>query len=360
MARTCIFLFTLLLFAAPATAQLDVGGWEVAQESSAVSVVLPAGTIVQPGGYLILCRNATEAEFESFYGVSLGANVVYLSNDVDNPVVPMINGDEVYRVFDAGSALVDGPTPAFDQSSGRSHFGNDPEASAWTSYADTPTPGSGVEAPDGTASGLVITEVHDATTYRYEFVELYYDGTGGGGNVSPVIASVAVDPDDPAAGDDVVVTATAYDPDGVLVDVWLYHRQGGGAFTDVTMSPTGGDGWTATVANVAGDQFLEYYLVCEDDGGAQTASPSDTPASVHSVWVAAVVDPGKVILFDHAHDQDAGSNGNWRVDNDHPNPSPAASTGSPFESIGCGNRCMPAGRGPKIGRLANRKLPSRS
>ncbi len=204
-----------VLAAAPAAAQLDVGGWEVTQENSSVSVTLPAGTVVQPGGYLVLCRFATKAEFESFYGVSLAANVVYLSNDVDNPVVPMINGDEIYRVYDDVAALVDGPTPAFNQSSGRSHFRHDPESAPWTSYSDAPTPGSGVEAPDGVYSGLVITEVHDATSYAYEFVELYYDG---------------------------------------------------------------------------------------DTGGA--------------------IGPGRVVLFDHAHDQDAGSNGNWRVDDNHPNPSP--------------------------------------
>ncbi len=141
-----------------------------------------------------------------------------------------------------------------------------------------------------------------------------------------MISTVAVSPTDPEAGDNVVVTATAYDPDGVLVDVWLYHRQGGGAYTDVTMSPAGGNDWTATVSSVTGDQFLEYYVICEDDEGAQTSNPVDAPTSVHSVWVSAVTGPGKVVLFDHAHDQDAGSNGNWRVDDNHPNPSPTTPT----------------------------------
>jgi len=316
-------LLLLVLATAPTAAQLDVGGWEVTQENSSVSVTLPAGTVVQPGGYVVLCRYATKAEFESFYGVSLAANVVYLSNDVSNAVVPMINGDEIYRVYDDGSALVDGPTPAFNQSSGRSHFRNDPEAAPWTSYSDTPTPGGGVEAPDGVYSGLVITEVHDATSYVYEFVELYYDGDTGGANLPPVISSVDVSPADPEAGNDVTVTAMAYDPDGVLVNVWLYHRQGGGAYGDVTMTPAGGDDWTAAVPGVAGDQFLEYYVVCEDDGGVQVSSPAAAPTTVHSVWVSGTIGPGRVVLFDHAHDQDAGSNGNWRVDDNHPNPSPA-------------------------------------
>ncbi|NCQ34202.1 hypothetical protein GW813_03790, partial [bacterium] len=96
----------------------------------------------------------------------------------------MINGDETYTLKNAGGAVVGGPTPAFNTAF-LSHQRNDPEAAPWTLDAAAATPGSGVEAPDGVYSGLVISEASDASgsgNYIYEFVELYYDadaGTGG-------------------------------------------------------------------------------------------------------------------------------------------------------------------------------------
>ena len=304
---------------------LDVGGWEVTQENSTASYTLPAGTVIQPGGYLILARFASKAEFEAFYGVTLSPNVVYLTNPSSSPAVPMINGDEIYRLYNDQGGLESGPTPAFDEGHDSHHL-TDPEDSPWNLDDDTPTPGWGVEAPDGVFSGLVITETTNASgsgNYIYEYIELYYDSDGGGGNLTPVITSVSLEPAAPADGDDMTLAATAFDSDGEIADIRCYYRFDGGSYGSLAMSPAGGDSYTALLADVPGDHTLEYYVWCEDDEGAVAINPEGAPGDVYSVWILGSIVPGKVVLFDHAHDQDAGSNGNWRVDNNHPEPYPA-------------------------------------
>jgi hypothetical protein len=193
-------LLLLALPAAPARAQgLDLSGWQIQQHASDNTYIIPDGTVIQPGGYLILSRFAGQSAFETFYGVTLGSNVIYLTNPVSNPVVPMINGDEVYEVRDLTSTVVDGPTPAISTLY-QAYHRDDPEAPPWTSIDGTPTPGGGVEAPDATFSGLVISEANDpggTGAYVYEYVELYYDAEAGGTNQPPVIADTAHSPATP-------------------------------------------------------------------------------------------------------------------------------------------------------------------
>jgi len=55
---------------------LDLSNWTVEQAGSASAFTIPGGTVIQPGGYLVLGRFADQASFESFWGVSLSANVV--------------------------------------------------------------------------------------------------------------------------------------------------------------------------------------------------------------------------------------------------------------------------------------------
>ena len=170
----------------------------------------------------------------------------------------------------------------------------------------------------------MISEVNDADEYSYEYVELYNDSVGGSGDGQPAISGVAHAPDAPAAGGDLTVTATIVDSDGVITQALLWHRTGGGGpFSTVLMTNTSGDSWTATLSPLPGNALVEYYVSAEDDDDAVVTDPFDAPATLYSVWVQGDVEPGKVVLFDHAHDQDAGSAGNWRVDDNHPDPLPA-------------------------------------
>jgi len=318
----------LWLLPAPLQAQgLDLGGWQIKQYSSNQTFTIPASTVIQPDGYLILSRFATQSAFEAFYGVSLGSNVLYLTNPVDNPALPMINGDETYELLDAALSLVDGPTPALTTLYS-AHHRDDPEASPWTVIDSNPTPGSGVEAQDGTYSGLVISEVNDASgggNYVYEFIELYYDHDAGSTNLPPVISGTGHLPATPANGDDITVSTSVVDPDGSVAEVLCYWRYDSGTYNPVTMSGAG-DSFSYTFTSVSGDHLFQYYITTEDDEGALVADPGSAPSSVYSVWIQGTLPGGNVILFDHAHAQDAGSDGNWRIDNDFPYPLPATPT----------------------------------
>jgi hypothetical protein len=315
-------------FPTPSTAQpLDLSGWQIRQFNSTQTFTIPAGTVIEPGGYLILCRNANQQAFESFYGVTLGPDVIYLTNPVSDPVVPMINGNEVYELHDDSGQLVDGPTPAI-VTLYRAHHRDDPELADWTAINTNPTPGSGVEPPDATFSGLVITEVNDASgggNYVYEFVELYFDNGGSGANQPPVVSDTEHTPTAPAAGQDLQVDATAVDPDGFVELVTCYYRYNGGTFDSVLMGGTS-DMYSGIVPDLPGDTLLEYYIAAEDDEGAIGTYPPTAPAVLVPVWIRGDITPGKVILFDHAHDQDAGSDGNWRIDNNYPFPLPVHPT----------------------------------
>ena len=164
---------------------LDVGGYTLTQTSTDKSYTLPAGTIVPAGGYVVIGRNAQKAAFESFWGVTLGPNVVYVNaNNTSGNLAPTINGDETFTVKNAVGTILDGPTIAMPPDPGNQSIRrNDPCLAAgleesWTRGAATPTlatPGSGAGAGCGT--GIVINEFSDASSGNsvYEFVELRWD-----------------------------------------------------------------------------------------------------------------------------------------------------------------------------------------
>ena len=158
---TLLVALTLLVASASAQIPLDIGNWTLDQENSTQSYTIPGGTTVQPGGYVIICRDQDQAAFEAYYGVSLGSNVTYLRSSNS---APMINGDETYELRNASSGLEDGPTGAVTTTR-RSYHRNDPESLVWSTVNEIPSPGSGVEAPDGVLSGLVISEVTDPDTF---------------------------------------------------------------------------------------------------------------------------------------------------------------------------------------------------
>jgi hypothetical protein len=127
---------------------------------------------------VIVGRNATKAQFETFWSVTLGSNVTYV-NAADG--MPQLNGSETYTLKDAGSVTVDGPTYAHDASSGdslqRSTCGAVGSAGTWTKVAaGSATPGTGAITTCG--HGLFISENSDALgagNFIYEFVEIFND-----------------------------------------------------------------------------------------------------------------------------------------------------------------------------------------
>ncbi len=168
---------------------LDLGGWQLKQYNSALTYTIPDGTTIQPGGYVIIARNATKEAFEAGWGVALGAGVVYL-NSLDKGVA--INGSEQYDVFNASAVLVDGTTPAglnpASSSIQRTNLLGDAAVEEnWLKVGrDAATPGTG--AAGGGSAGLRISEYSDAVSFSNEYVELYYDA--GGAETPPVLNPV--------------------------------------------------------------------------------------------------------------------------------------------------------------------------
>lgn len=158
---------------------VDVSGWRIVQANATLTYFIPAGTIIPSKGYLVVGRNATKAQFESFWGVTLGANVIYI-NSADT--MPQINGSETYDLRNAANTRVDGLTVAMGNSGNErlnrtNGCGSPSSSSSWSRLVwSTANPGTGAPAPCN--KGAYISEFSDAAgtgNFVYEFVEIHND-----------------------------------------------------------------------------------------------------------------------------------------------------------------------------------------
>ena len=173
-----IILFSMLLQSQP----LDISGYKIVQANAALTITLPAGTTIQPGGYLIVARNATKASFETFWATTLNANVVFINGTtvIGGNGFPSINGAETYELQNASSVKIEGPTIAmpaatpFNSIKRKSPIGDAALETSWTRDVVTAAnPGTGMT---NTKTGkIIISEFSDATSFVNEFIELYYD-----------------------------------------------------------------------------------------------------------------------------------------------------------------------------------------
>jgi hypothetical protein len=157
----------------------DISGWTVTQANATVVYTIPAGTVIPANGYVVIGRDATKAAFQTFWGVTLGSNVVYLTTA---GAFPQINGSENYTLKNASGTTIDGPTISTLSSANESLRRINPctAANITSNWNIGPTtsanPGSGAGA--GCAKGVVINEFSDAAgtgNFIYEFVELHND-----------------------------------------------------------------------------------------------------------------------------------------------------------------------------------------
>jgi beta-lactamase superfamily II metal-dependent hydrolase len=158
---------------------IDISGWKIVQANSTYTYVFPTGTKIAANGYLVIARDATLSAFQSFWSVTLGANVTYINSA---GAFPVINGSENYTLSNAAGTVIDGATISQSSSGLQSIQRKDPclaanLTSSWNVLATTAgTPGSGAGA--GCAKGVVINEFSDASgtgNFVYEFVELHFD-----------------------------------------------------------------------------------------------------------------------------------------------------------------------------------------
>ena len=148
------------------------------QTASDINYIIPDGTFVNPGGYIIIARDSNKESFEIFWGINLSSDVIFINGDNN---FPSINGDETFELQDNNSNVLDGPTGLPMDSYNtvqRLHSTYDPTLpESWSISSDIyATPGSGAFGDE--TAGLIINEYSDASgtgNWRYEFIELYYD-----------------------------------------------------------------------------------------------------------------------------------------------------------------------------------------
>jgi hypothetical protein len=243
----------------------DVSGWKLTQANSAGTYTIPASTVIPADGYLVVARQADKAAFQTYWGVTLSASVIFLNSA---GAMPVINGDETITLANAASVVVDGPSAAMPATAARTLQRTDPCASTWNTLVETSSnPGSGAGA--GCGAGVKLNEVSDASgtgNFIYEFVELHNDGAAAGDTTAPTTSITA--PANGATVSGVVnVTANASDNVGVTrVEFWL---DGVIKSTDAT-SPYAWSWDTATSANGAHSIVSKAYDAANNVGTSAT------------------------------------------------------------------------------------------
>ncbi|HRZ13815.1 MAG TPA: hypothetical protein P5567_15335 [Kiritimatiellia bacterium] len=229
---------------------LDLGSYSLIQSNGPQTYTFASGVSVDPNGYVIVARSASQAQFESAWGVTLGTNVVFLTSA--GGTMPQINGGESYTLLNASGTLVDGSTltnlnPLYNTIQ-RTHLGGAAsDATNWSSSAmASATPGTGASG-NGTA-GLRISEYSDASNFSNEFIELYYDAASSlPTNQPPVLAAIgnqvteetvllqfAVSATDPADDDPITLTVS-----NAPVGSSFSSTNGNGTFTWALPTPDG-------------------------------------------------------------------------------------------------------------------------
>lgn len=158
--------------------EIDLSGWTLVQTASAREIVIPDGTLVPVGGFLVIGRNASAATFQDFWSVAWGDDVVYVEGGDD---FPTINGDETYTLRDPNDVVVDGPTPALALSTSAARVDAAMAGTAEAAWESSATPNTsavpGESVATGGASGVpYISEYADTTgqgNFGYEFVEVH-------------------------------------------------------------------------------------------------------------------------------------------------------------------------------------------
>jgi hypothetical protein len=232
----------------------NVGGWTITQANAAYTYTIPSGTTIPAEGYLVIARQADKTAFESYWGVTLPANAIFLNSA---GAMPVINGDENYTLANASAVTVDGPSASQPAGGARTLQRVDPCGTSWNTLAETSAnPGSG--AAGGCGVGVKLNEIADASgtgSYIYEYVELHNDSAAPGDTQAPTVSITA-----PAGGSTVsaTVSVTANASDNVGVTKVEFLLDGVLQSTD-TASPYAWSWNTTTATNAAHTLTAKAY-----------------------------------------------------------------------------------------------------
>lgn len=244
----------------------NVGGWKITQANATGQYIIPAGTTIPADGYLVIARQADKAAFQTYWGVTLGANVTFLNAA---GALPVINGDENFSLYNAALALVDGPTASMPSSAARTIQRTDPCASTWNTLVES-SANAGSGAGAGCSGGVKINEFSDASgtgNYIYEFIELHNDGAGSGGDTTAPSVSITAPTNGATVSATISVNASASDNVGVTkVEFYL---DGALQSTD-TSSPYSWSWNTTTATNASHALVAKAYDAATNFGTSST------------------------------------------------------------------------------------------
>jgi mono/diheme cytochrome c family protein len=158
--------------------KVDLSNFIVEQTGFLIDAFLPAGTLIPHGGFAVIARNATRAQFEAFYGKTLDTNVSFFTG---NNTFPIIDGNETFALFDLQGVFIDGRSLAEPTGGQRTLSRQNcgvaaPLATSWTTAVTTTagaTPGTG---PLNTGlDRICITEVADSLNSNFEYIEIFVE-----------------------------------------------------------------------------------------------------------------------------------------------------------------------------------------
>ncbi|MEA3286631.1 MAG: lamin tail domain-containing protein [Candidatus Marinimicrobia bacterium] len=141
---------------------------------------------------------------------------------------------------------------------------------------ETTTGGNGITGHDETSENLATT---------WSVVDLTID--------KPEIANIIITPDDPEISEDMIVTAEVTDASGISSVVLTYtFPSDTGTPTDLVMTNTSGDVWTATIPATGTEGELGYFITAINTSGLSETSPvkgvdvadPPPPVTIQTIW----------------------------------------------------------------------------
>lgn len=167
-------LFAILLTGlALCAGDIDIDGYTVKQFDAAHTFTLP-DTIIHEGEFVIIARDCSKGDFETFWNVVLGSNVLFINSA---NTLPMINGDESFAVYDSSGNLIDSTNTQMPPGENKCMERDSSNVNTWTALnSNLATPG--YYGGGNHNAGLIISEFTDSTgtgNYVYEYIELYND-----------------------------------------------------------------------------------------------------------------------------------------------------------------------------------------
>ena len=155
-----------------ATNSQDLSNWTI-EQSNGIILTIPAGTLLAPGGFLLVSRKATLATFEGCVGaLPEGAQHIRGFDIVGGNGFPMVGSGRSWTLKDDSGTTVDGPTPA----SGNYAYDRDGADVATFTQGDRSTAETAGAWAKGSSSGkTLITEFADNLDFECEFIEIHFD-----------------------------------------------------------------------------------------------------------------------------------------------------------------------------------------